>query len=76
MHKQIISNPMITDYVNRDKALHPYVATETIGMFDTWLRVKGGGYNAQAEAARTAISKALTAQDHNYAASLRRCGYR
>lgn len=44
-------------------------------MWDTWIHVQGGGVNAQAEAVRMAVSKALSTYDPDYAASLRRAGY-
>ena len=37
--------------------------------------VRGGGYNAQAEATRMAIAKAISAYDHGYEAPLRMSGY-
>jgi ribosomal protein S9 len=44
-------------------------------MWDTWVKVMGGGVNAQAEAVRMAVAKALNAYDNAYSATLRRAGY-
>jgi ribosomal protein S9 len=51
------------------------VVTESLGMWDTWVKVTGGGVNAQAEAVRMAVAKALNAYDNAYSATLRRAGY-
>jgi len=60
---------------NRDCVLQPFVATESIGLWDTWLDVRGGGHHAQAEASRMALAKAISSYDHGYEAPLRMSGF-
>jgi len=54
----------------RDMVLQPFVGTETIGLFDTWVTVRGGGHRAQADASRQAIANALGYWDDGLRAPL------
>jgi len=60
---------------NRDILLHPFIATESIGQWDTKLVVKGGGFRAQAQASRMAIAHALANHDMGLRAPLHKAGY-
>lgn len=60
---------------NRDVLLHPFVATESIGKWDTKLIVRGGGFKAQAEASRMAVAHALANHDAGLRAPLKVAGY-
>ncbi len=44
---------------NRDDILLPFTITETLGTYDVFANVKGGGYTGQSEAIRLGISRAL-----------------
>ncbi|KAI5077168.1 hypothetical protein GOP47_0006992 [Adiantum capillus-veneris] len=44
---------------DRVKYLQPFVATDTLGMFDTFVLVRGGGITGQAGAIRLGVSRAL-----------------
>ena len=52
----------------------PLVITETNGKYDIMATVKGGGKNAQAEALRHGISRALLGVDPENRLSLKRAG--
>ena len=52
----------------------PMVLTETSGKFDILATVKGGGKNAQAEALRHGISRALLGVDADNRLSLKKAG--
>jgi len=47
----------------RNELLRPFTISNTLGKFDVWCNVSGGGLSSQAEAARLGISRAL----RNYA---------
>ena len=44
---------------NRDDVLLPFTITETLGTYDVFANVNGGGYTGQSEAIRLGISRAL-----------------
>lgn len=46
---------------NRDDIILPFTITETLGTYDVFANVKGGGYTGQSEAIRLGISRALLA---------------
>ena len=48
---------------NRDDVITPFKFTETLGKYDVFANVKGGGVRGQAEAIRLGISRALVAID-------------
>lgn len=48
-------------YTDREKILEPMCVTETCGLFDLQIHVRGGGLTGQAGAARLAVANALTA---------------
>lgn len=53
----------------------PLVATETIGRYDVYVNVNGGGYTGQAGAIRHGIARALLQVDPELRASLKRAGF-
>jgi len=59
----------------RDKVLQPFIATESIGEWDTRIIVRGGGVHAQTDACRMAISKALANYDPDLHAPLNKAKY-
>ncbi len=53
----------------------PFDVTETLGKFDVYANISGGGLTGQAGALRHGISRALIALDPKYRASLKKIGY-
>lgn len=53
----------------------PLVLTETIGNYDVFVNVKGGGYTGQAGAIRQGIARALLKADPELRPALKAAGY-
>lgn len=53
----------------------PLLLTETNNKYDIYVNVKGGGFNAQAEAIRHGISRALVKVDEKYRSILKSNGF-
>ncbi|MGM0914062.1 MAG: 30S ribosomal protein S9 [Pseudomonadota bacterium] len=53
----------------------PLELTETLGQFDVYVTVKGGGGSAQAGAIRHGITRALMVYNEDFRAPLREAGY-
>ncbi len=53
----------------------PLEATGTIGKYDLYVTVKGGGFTGQAGAIRHGLSRALLQADDEYRAILKKAGY-
>ncbi|MCE0731421.1 30S ribosomal protein S9 [Halomonas sp. G15] len=53
----------------------PLELTETLGQFDVYVTVKGGGGSAQAGAIRHGITRALMSYNEDFRAPLREAGY-
>lgn len=53
----------------------PFEATETLGQFDVYANVRGGGTSGQAGAVRHGIARALLSYDSELRGPLRRGGY-
>lgn len=53
----------------------PLVLTETIGNYDVYVNVKGGGYTGQAGAIRHGISRALTKAEPELRGTLKSAGF-
>lgn len=56
---------------HRDDVLKPFNATETVGKFDVYVNVRGGGVSGQAEAIRLGISRALISLNEEYRPNLK-----
>lgn len=56
---------------NRDDVITPFKFTETLGKYDVFANVKGGGVRGQAEAIRLGIARALIAIDPELRALLK-----
>ena len=66
----------IMQIVSDRKAVHaPLVATDTMGRFDIWANVHGGGPSGQAGAVLLGISRALLEVDPAFESVLRAGGY-
>lgn len=55
--------------------IQPLVLTNTIGLFDIKVRVKGGGVSGQAGAIRHGITKALMLSDPELRQVLKKAGF-
>ncbi|QFU02272.1 30S ribosomal protein S9 [Halomonas sp. THAF5a] len=53
----------------------PLELTETLGQFDVYVTVKGGGGSAQAGAIRHGITRALMEYNEDFRSQLREAGY-
>jgi small subunit ribosomal protein S9 len=77
--KIVINDKEFKDWVDAkeqaEKILSPLELTGMKDKFDISVKVMGGGTNAQAEAIRHGISKALTVFDVNLRPSLKAVGY-
>jgi len=76
--KVIINGREMTDYIPfaalREVVNQPLVATETLGSYDVYVNVNGGGYTGQAGAIRHGIARALLHVDPEYRGTLKRAG--
>lgn len=61
--------------IQPEKVLSPLTLTNNIGTFDISIEVEGGGKEAQAEAARHGITRALTLFDPKLRPMLKKAGY-
>jgi len=55
--------------------LQPFELTNTLGQFDVYVNVRGGGVSGQAGAVRHGISKALLAYNENFRDILKKAGF-
>ncbi len=53
----------------------PLVLTETLGKFDVYVNVQGGGFTGQAGAIRHGIARALTKADEGLKPALKKAGF-
>lgn len=58
VNKRSFESYFPTDYL-RDEILNPLKITESLGKFDVFANVNGGGVNGQAEAIRLGLARAL-----------------
>ena len=69
----------IDDYLGRATSRmvvrQPLELTETLGAYDVWVNVSGGGLNAQAGAIRHGISRALIDIDEGRRPELKQAGF-
>ncbi|KAH7428756.1 hypothetical protein KP509_09G015900 [Ceratopteris richardii] len=59
---------------DRMKYLEPFVLTDTLGMFDTFVLVRGGGTTGQAGAVRLGVSRALMWYEPSLRHTLKKAG--
>ena len=64
-----------TSDLQRQLVLDPLVKLDSIKNFDVLIRAKGGGIQAQAEASRLGISRALVQKDETLRGQLKDLGY-
>ncbi len=77
--KLLINSKTIENYFGRETSrmiiMQPFELTQTIGRFDTFVNVQGGGLSGQAGAIRHGISKALLEVDSAYRSTLKAAGF-
>jgi small subunit ribosomal protein S9 len=59
----------------RMTVLHPFELTKTVGQFDVFANVKGGGISGQAGAVKHGISKALLLYNDKFREVLKKAGF-
>ena len=74
-----INKRSIDDYLKRDTAKmiirQPLELTETLGKFDIYVNVRGGGISGQAGAIKHGISRALLAVNPDFRPLLKKSGF-
>ena len=77
--KMLINSRPIENYFGRETSrmiiMQPFELTQTVGRFDTFVNVQGGGLSGQAGAIRHGISKALLEVDSTYRSTLKAAGF-
>ena len=75
----IVNGKPMEEYFNwlpwQFKVKEAFVVSETVGRFRVMAQVSGGGVNAQAEAIRHGITRALVLFDSELKGNLRRAGF-
>jgi small subunit ribosomal protein S9 len=74
-----VNNMSLLDYFKRETLKmiieQPLVLTETLGKYDVYANVNGGGLAGQAGAVRHGISRALLKIDAEYRGKLKKAGF-
>ncbi len=77
--KIIVNERPVEEYFGRRTSrmiiMQPFELTQTVGQFDTVVRVHGGGLSGQAGALKHGISKALLVVDPTHRAVLKTAGF-
>lgn len=75
----VVNRKPLDDYFDRDvmkmMIMQPLELTETMGKFDIYVNVKGGGKTGQAGAIRHGISRALLQADPELRPILKKAGF-
>ena len=75
----VVNRKPLDDYFDRDvmkmMIMQPLELTETMGKFDIYANVKGGGKTGQAGAIRHGISRALLQADPELRSVLKKAGF-
>ncbi len=75
----VINRREVAEYFGRPTSVmilkQPLEATETLGQFDVFVNVSGGGLSGQAGAVRHGISRALLAYDPSLRGTLKAAGF-
>lgn len=59
---------------HRGEVVKPFLATDTMGRYDAFVNVRGGGMTGQAGAVRLGIARSLVALDEDMRTALRGAG--
>ncbi|HEX9949774.1 MAG TPA: 30S ribosomal protein S9 [Thermodesulfobacteriota bacterium] len=74
-----VNKRAFNDYFPRETLrmtiLRPFELTNTMGQFDVYVNVNGGGMSGQAGAIKHGISKALLTYNGNYREALKKAGF-
>jgi small subunit ribosomal protein S9 len=74
-----VNKRAFNDYFPRETLrmtiLRPFELTNTMGQFDVYVNVNGGGMSGQAGAIKHGISKALLTYDEKYREVLKKAGF-
>ena len=77
--KMLVNSRPIENYFGRETSrmiiMQPFELTQTVGRFDAFVNVQGGGLSGQAGAIRHGISKALLEVDSAYRSALKAAGF-
>lgn len=77
--KITVNDRAVDDYFGRQTSrmivMQPFELTQTLGRFDTFAKVHGGGLSGQAGAVKHGISKALLEVDTAYRSTLKAAGF-
>ncbi len=77
--KMLINSRPVENYFGRETSrmviMQAFELTQTVGRFDTFVTVQGGGLSGQAGAIRHGISKALLEVDSAYRSALKAAGF-
>lgn len=77
--KMFVNGRPLLDYFKRETLKmiieEPFEVTNTLGKFDVYARVRGGGLSGQAGAMRLGIARALVLYDENLRPILRQRGF-
>lgn len=75
----VVNRREVAEYFGRPTSVmilkQPLEATETLGQFDVFVNVAGGGLSGQAGAVRHGISRALLAYDPSLRGTLKAAGF-
>jgi small subunit ribosomal protein S9 len=63
------------EQLSREDILNPFKATETLGLYDVFVHVNGGGTTGQAQAVRLGISRALITLNPEFRPALKAEGF-
>ncbi len=77
--KIVVNDRPVDEYFRRQTSrmviMQPFELTQTVGRFDTFARVHGGGLSGQAGAVKHGISKALLGVDTANRSTLKSAGF-
>lgn len=77
--KIVVNERPVDDYFGRQTSrmiiMQPFELTQTVGRFDTFARVHGGGLSGQAGALKHGISRALLEVDLTHRSVLKSAGF-
>jgi len=77
--KIVVNERAVDDYFGRQTSrmiiMQPFELTQTVGRFDTFARVHGGGLSGQAGALKHGISRALLEIDLTHRSVLKSAGF-
>ncbi len=75
----VVNDRPVDEYFGRQTSrmvvMQPFELTQTLGRFDTFVRVQGGGLSGQAGALKHGISKALLEVDLGHRSVLKSAGF-